>query len=232
VMLATDGELYGHHQEYRDLFLGQLVNGAINSSGIYLDFPATWLGKKSELSSAEIIENTSWSCHHGVSRWREDCGCTPGATWKYYLRQALNRIASDIDTLCDQFFSKSGINLTSARNAYIHVVNGEITFDHWILNQSSTIFTTSEIAKLELLFKAQKFRLRMFASCGWFFDRFDRIEPKNNLISAAYAIFLVEKALGIDLVYQYETSLSLIGNEVNGKDVFVEAYNRFKNQVN
>ncbi len=231
VMLATDGELYGHHQEYRDLFLSQLVNGSITTSGLFLDFPATWLQKKDELPSVEIIENTSWSCHHGIKRWCEECGCTPGATWKYYLRQTLNGIASDIDFHCDQYFSKFGIDLVSSRDTYVHVVNGEIAFDHWILNQTATDFSENELSKLKLLFQAQEFRLRMFASCGWFFEKFDRIEPKNNLISAAYSIFLVEKALEVNLLPKYESSLSKIGSEVNGKDVFIEAYNRFKNQV-
>jgi len=232
VMLATDGELYGHHQEYRDLFLSQLVNGSIQNSGLFLDFPAAWLHKKSEIPYAEIIENTSWSCHHGIARWREECGCTPGATWKLQLRNSLTDIARDIDFLCDQYFRRIGIDLDRSRHSYIKVLNGEIDFDDWILVQTATELTEREIKKLGMLFKAQEFRLRMFASCGWFFDRFDRIEPKNNLISSAFAVFLIEKALEIKLAQRYETSLSKIGNEVNGKDVFMEAYNRFQIEVN
>jgi len=39
----------------------------------------------------------------------------------------------------------------------------------------------------------------MFTSCGWFFDDFDRIEPKNNVAYAAQAVWLARLATGVDL---------------------------------
>jgi len=224
VLLATDGELYGHHQEYRDLFLGHLVNGSINESGLKLDFPAVWLQKVGELPIAEIIKNTSWSCHHGVSRWHEACDCTPRAAWKPYLRQSIELIARDVDDLCKNEFEKFGIDFLEARNSYIEVLNEEIGFKDWIQTKTNYPLNEAETQRLKTIFRAQDYRLRMFASCGWFFDRFDRIEPKNNLIYAAYTVFLVERVLNIELAKKYSSLLQQIRDEglnYSGRDYFL-----------
>ncbi len=229
-MMATDGELYGHHQIFRDLFLSQIVNGSMKSSGLQLEFPAVWLEKNSELPFGKIIEKTSWSCHHGIERCQDECGCTPGAKWKQPLREFLIDIASDIDNQCDQFMRKVEIDLENARTSYIEVLMGETSFDSWITVQTKRILSQSERITLAFLFKAQEYRLRVFTSCGWFFEDFDRIEPRNSVICAAYGIFLIEQALGVSLEAKYKTSLSRIKSEVSGITgdlVFYEAIKNF-----
>jgi hypothetical protein len=42
----------------------------------------------------------------------------------------------------------------------------------------------------------------MFTSCGWFFDDFERIEPKNDVAYAAQAVRLTRIATGVDLAPQ------------------------------
>jgi hypothetical protein len=39
----------------------------------------------------------------------------------------------------------------------------------------------------------------MFTSCGWFFEDFDRIEPRNVVAYAAQAVHLARLATGEDL---------------------------------
>ncbi|NMB59575.1 MAG: DUF3536 domain-containing protein, partial [Chloroflexi bacterium] len=43
------------------------------------------------------------------------------------------------------------------------------------------------------LLRAQYERQRMFTSCGWFFDDFNRIEPRNNVNYAAQAFWLTKQ---------------------------------------
>src|SRR5512136_168816 len=100
LLIASDGELYGHHQHFRDRFLAHLVNGASSSVGLEKSYPALWLKKYPPQHWVSIREGTSWSCHHGVERWRGNCGCTAGdGRWKGYLRQAFNRLAYQLDKI-------------------------------------------------------------------------------------------------------------------------------------
>ncbi len=69
LIVATDGELYGHHQSFRDKFLAQLMNGALADHKINHTFPALWLRNNPPVKTIKIRDNTSWSCHHGVARW-------------------------------------------------------------------------------------------------------------------------------------------------------------------
>ena len=99
ILAASDGELYGHHQPYREKFLSYLLDGAVEKQGIQREFPALWLRDLPVEDFTEIIENTSWSCHHGIERWRDVCGDAPTAIWKKPLRQFLNKLADSIDLI-------------------------------------------------------------------------------------------------------------------------------------
>ena len=98
LLLASDGELYGHHQSLRERFLARLVDGATQSLGIEKTYPGLWLAQYPPEIMVEIREGTSWSCHHGVQRWTGACTCHPGhAGWKEPLRLAFNHLAEGLD---------------------------------------------------------------------------------------------------------------------------------------
>ena len=97
LLIATDGELYGHHQPYREKFLSRLLDGSSNGIGLRATYPALWMKNHQVTGRARIVENTSWSCFHGIDRWRTECDCTAGSTWKAGLREGLSLIAARID---------------------------------------------------------------------------------------------------------------------------------------
>ena len=90
------------------------------TTGEFLEkFPPTW--------EAEVAENTSWSCSHGVERWRSDCGCNGGKPgfnqrWRGPLREALDLLRDETAPLAESFASDLLIDIWAARDAYIHVV--------------------------------------------------------------------------------------------------------------
>ena len=201
-LVASDGELYGHHQPFRDKFLAYLMDGVLEKKNIEAVYPGLWLKKHPATETIRIRENTSWSCHHGVSRWKEACGCAAHGEWKAPLRQAFNQIADAVD---QQYLSLVGKHLENPwelRHSYTQVLCGKMQPEEYIQSMLSGTLTTEETQAIELLLRAQFERQRMFTSCGWFFGDFDRIEPRNNIAYAAQAVWLTEQATGVDLSEQ------------------------------
>jgi alpha-amylase/alpha-mannosidase (GH57 family) len=217
IVIASDGELYGHHQPHRDLFLAHLVDGAGRRGGLTSTYPALWLKEHTVRRSIGIRENTSWSCHHGVSRWQGTCSCTPGdGTWKARLREALERLAREIDNLYLQTLKGYIRDPWGLRDRYIHVMLGEMSMGELVAESAGLRLPEGKVTQIHLLLEAQRERQRMFTSCGWFFPDFDRIEPKNNLAYAAQAVRLSRKATGIDLQPFAEHHLSKVHLSVAG----------------
>jgi hypothetical protein len=199
LLVATDGELYGHHQPFRDLFLAHLLKTASAQSGIVPTFPARWLREHPVRRTIGIRERTSWSCHHGVVRWMDDCGCTPsGSRWKAHLRYALDELAVALDQVYVATLQPFVADPWLLRDRYIHVMLGELSAKQLIEEVADRQLPPEQLRHIQMLLEAQRERQRMFTSCGWFFDDFDRIEPKNNIAYAAQAIRLTRLATGAD----------------------------------
>lgn len=231
LLIASDGELYGHHQPYRDKFLSRLLDGSSNGIGLRATYPALWLKNHQVTGKACIFENTSWSCYHGVERWRADCECTPGSTWKTGLREGLVKIAALIDEAFVETSRTHGLDPYAARNDFIQVVLGKYSFDEWLEGSVGKELSTIGKRRLDNLFKAQWLRHQMFTSCGWFFDELTRIEPRNNLAYAAHAVVLMESIYGRDFHTPALQALSQAVSKASGesaRDLFISAYQRFK----
>ena len=201
-IVASDGELYGHHQPFRDKFLSYLMDGALGKQKVDHMYPGLWLKKHPATQTIRIRENTSWSCHHGVSRWKEVCGCAAHGEWKAPLRNAFDRIADVLDREYISFVGKYLEHPWELRHNYACVMCGKMDAETYIQSMIPQTLPVEEIQTIKLLLKAQFERQRMFTSCGWFFDDFDRIEPRNNIAYAAQAIWLTEQATGINLTDQ------------------------------
>ncbi|HSQ27442.1 MAG TPA: DUF3536 domain-containing protein [Anaerolineales bacterium] len=200
VILASDGELYGHHKPFREQFLAHLLDGASTQHGITPTFPALWLKHNPPKQTIRIRENTSWSCHHGIARWTDECACSSlNGEWKSHLRKSLDHLATALELIYFETVYPLVPKPRSLRQRYIHALLGEIRTPDLINEMAGKILTKDQIFRIQLMLESQRERQRMFTSCGWFFDDFDRIEPKNNLAYAAQAVRLVRLATGEDL---------------------------------
>jgi len=127
ILIASDGELYGHHQPFRDYFLAYLMDGGGKKRGVEWTYPAQWLQEHEVKAKATLVSDTSWSCMHGIERWKEACGCTPQATWKAPLREALDQTAKALDTIYAEALAPLFADPWELRHRYIEVLLGEMT---------------------------------------------------------------------------------------------------------
>ncbi len=225
VIAASDGELYGHHQSYREKFLAYLMNGVLKVHQIEMTYPGLWLKKHMPQKFVKINEYSSWSCHHGIVRWMGECECSPGAVWKASMRWGLDKLADDIDQVYESYLGQFTPHMWQLRDDYIHVLLGEQSISSLLGDYVKNSISSQEKSNISLLLAAQYERQRMYTSCGWFFDHFHRIEPQNNIAYAAQAVWLLRKATGVDLIPKALALLKKVKSQrtgLRGDTVFAE----------
>jgi alpha-amylase/alpha-mannosidase (GH57 family) len=223
-ILATDGETFGHHQPLRQFFLQSLLRSEAPKAGFRITTPAEYLRQHPPTEQVVLVENTAWSCAHGVARWSTGCSCTPGdQQWKSRLRTAFDRLAGGIDALyqseCRQWIKQPW----KLRNSYINVMLGQLDGLELLQQFSSSAIPTPNAICLLHLLEAQRYRQAMYTSCGWFFEDLSRIETRNNIGYAAMAVELVRRATGIDLSSSFRNDLAAAKSWItdeNGRDFY------------
>ncbi len=215
VVIASDGELYGHHQPWREQFLARLI-GETSPPERPFDVPslseALAAAAARDIPAARLRERTSWSCHHGVERWAASCPCVPDGSWKGPLRIVLERLAGGVDALTERLSRElpGAPDPWAARDAYVDVVIGarpSATFAHDWLGSTSTAGQRSAFLGL---MAAQRWRLAMFASCAWFWDDPIRVETAGALRAATRAARILDHVAGSSLERRLVADLALV----------------------
>ncbi|MBI5518776.1 MAG: DUF3536 domain-containing protein [Desulfovibrio sp.] len=198
--LATDGETYGHHFKFGEMALAFALSQArAGVDGVSLTNYAAYLAQNPPRRRARIHENSSWSCAHGVERWRSDCGCAtehkPGwnQRWRGPLRDGLNAVKARLDAHYLQLGAKLFVNPEEALVSYGRVLSGlESAQAYAAANMRPKLKADDQRVAWRLL-TMQKWALSSFASCAWFFDDLGRIEPLNALTFALRAMQLASR---------------------------------------
>ena len=200
VNLATDGESYGHHFAFGEMALAWIFNKLEKDHEIKPMNYGAFLELSPPRYEVEIFENTSWSCAHGVERWRSDCGCCaacrPGwdQAWRAPLREGLDWLRDELAAVFETRGREVFRDPWAARDDYITVLlnpNGE-TRDAFLKRQALGELSAQQRFMALSLMESQLMSLYMFTSCGWFFDDITGLEPEQDLKYAARAMELVE----------------------------------------
>ena len=206
VHFATDGETFGHHHRFGEMALAYFISCLEEDADVRLVNYGTYLSMHPPVWQVEIVENSSWSCAHGVERWRSDCGCRLGGPtvhqrWRAPLRQALDGLKEKLDGLYEregqQYFQDS----TKALHGYIEaLLERDPDRTRRVLDGlARRPLNEEERSRALKLLEMQRHGQLMFTSCGWFFDDLSGIETVQILKLAARAIQLAEKNFGASL---------------------------------
>jgi Domain of unknown function (DUF3536)/Glycosyl hydrolase family 57 len=215
-VIATDGELYGHHQQFRDLFLQRLLVPGTGTPDRGFDVVslAEAIAEPDDRRHlpVRIAERTSWSCHHGVARWSAECPDAIDGRWKGPLRAALERLAASIDVVTEAAFSElpGSPDPWALRDRYVDVVVGAAGAEAFAA-EALPAAKASDPDRTRLLsfLEAQRWRLAMFASDGWYWDDPIRPETRQVLRAAARAVRIVDEAAGTGLERRLVADLGL-----------------------
>ena len=207
VHVATDGETYGHHRAYGDMALAFALHHIESGQLARLTNYGEFLEKHPPTHEVRIVENSSWSCVHGIDRWRSDCGCNSGMhsgwnqQWRAPLRKALNWLR---DTMMLRFESegkKLFISPWHARDAYIGVIldRSPENVRNFVEEHAKRELSQAEIVRALKLLEMQRHLMLMYTSCGWFFDDLSGIETVQIIQYAARALQLARELFTDDL---------------------------------
>ena len=197
VSTATDGETFGHHHHFGEMALAYAVKKIEKEKLARVTNYGEFLSRQGSFWEVDIHDGTSWSCAHGIERWRSDCGCRIhheegwNQAWRSPLRESFDFLKRIVDSIFD---SQGGALLKDpweARNDFVELMleDGPERREAFLRKHSKKHDARDE-AKIWDLLEAEKLSLFMFTSCGWFFDELSGIEP---LIVMRFAARVMER---------------------------------------
>ena len=214
--VAVDGETFGHHKKGGDEVLAAALRQFQQREDVELVNLSQALERFPPQHEAEIAEGSSWSCAHGIERWRSDCGCStsgqPGwhQLWRGPLRAALDGLRDRLAELYERETAKLLRDPWRARDELIELVLDpeRRRASEFLDRQAGRALDEQErMAALKLL-ELQRHALLMYTSCGWFFAEISGMETVQILKYAARAIQLARESTGTDLEPDFVEALA------------------------
>jgi len=234
VHIATDGESYGHHHRYGDMALAYCIRYIEENKLANLTNYGQFMNLFEAEYEIEIHENSSWSCVHGIERWRSNCGCNTGGTswnqeWRKPLRDTLNWLRDHLAEVYERemkFFNK---DVWGLRNKYINIIldRNIVNVEKFIKENAPENLDEEQTTKFIRLMEMQRQCLLMFTSCAWFFDEISGIETVQVLQYANRAIQLAERESDVHLEEEFIGRLSYIKSNIEDYDNGAVIYKRF-----
>jgi hypothetical protein len=230
--IATDGETYGHHHRCTDMALAYCLHYIESNDLAKVTIYGEHLEKFPPTYEVEIRENGSWSCSHGIERWRSNCGCCYGRypsgmqQWRAPLREAMDRLRDQLALVYEEKMAQFVSDPWELRNEYISVINDRSreNIEAFLSSHMGGRLSYEEIVAVLKLLEMQRNALLMYTSCGWFFDDICGIEAVQIMQYAGRAIQLAKEMDGKDFEPQFEAILESAPTNVkeyaNGKECY------------
>ncbi len=230
--IATDGETYGHHHASGEMALSYALHKIEREALARLTNYGEYLERYPPTAEAEIFPDSSWSCVHGLERWRTDCGCSSGAHpgwrqgWRAPVRAALDGLR---DAVAEPFEQRARDLLAdpwAARDDYIAVIldRSDESLDRFLSKHATRLLSDEERVKALKLLELQRHALLMYTSCGWFFDEISGIETVQVLQYAGRVLQLASELFGRGYEEAFQATLEKAPSNLpevgNGRAVY------------
>ncbi|MBI4848365.1 MAG: DUF3536 domain-containing protein [Nitrospirae bacterium] len=235
VHIATDGETYGHHHRGGDMALAYCLHYIESKKLAKLTNYGEYLEKHPPAYEVEIFENSSWSCIHGIERWRDNCGCHTGTRegwtqeWRKPLREALDELRYAAIPMFEEGLRDLLKNPWQARDDYISVIldRDEENVKRFFLRNAAKKLTREEKTRALKYLEMQRHAMLMYTSCGWFFDEVSGIETVQIMQYAAKVIQFALELKGASLEADFVDALAnapsnVYGNAAKPYEMFVK----------
>lgn len=215
--IATDGESYGHHHKFGDMALAYCLKYIEENDLARLTIYGEYLERHPPQYEAEIVENSSWSCVHGIERWRDNCGCNSGMQprwhqqWRAPLRQALDWLRDRSAVIYERELAAYVSDPWALRDAYIDIIldRSKPNIERFLSQHIHRALNAIEKNKILRCLEIQRNALLMYTSCGWFFDDISGIETVQIIKYASRVIQLVRRVSEEDLELGF---IEILGN--------------------
>jgi len=199
--IATDGETYGHHHHKGEMALSYALHHIETKKLAQLTNYGEYLTINPPTHEVEIVENTAWSCSHGIGRWNTDCGCNSGnkpdwnQSWRAPLRKALDHLR---DSLVEPYETRASELLLDpwlARDEYANIVleRTDARLDKFLATHARRGLSEDEVGTVLSLLEMQRHAMLMYTSCGWFFDELSGLETVQVIMYAGRALQLAQR---------------------------------------
>ncbi|MGH7711754.1 MAG: DUF3536 domain-containing protein, partial [Gemmatimonadaceae bacterium] len=203
VSIATDGETYGHHHKFAEMALARVITELSARRGVVVENFASFLTNNPPAQQVKLVEPTSWSCAHGVERWRSNCGDRingekyPSQAWRTPLRGGLDVLAAGLHALFEREGRDHFDDPWGARDKYGEAVAASPSELETFVSHLAP--RTSNVVRARQLLEMERNALRMYSSCAWFFDDIGGLEPRQAMRYAAYACELADGSVRDEL---------------------------------
>ena len=233
--IATDGESYGHHHRHGEMALSYALHHIESNNLAEITNYSKFLVENPPTHEVEIFENSSWSCVHGVERWKSDCGCNSGGhagwnqQWRGPLRAALDWLRDEAASRYEAKASELVKDPWAARDDYISVIldRSDQSLEHFFSQHAVRELRAEErVAALKLL-ELQRHAMLMYTSCGWFFDELSGIETVQVIQYSGRVVELAEQLFQQPIEGQFLEKLQAAKSNIPEHRDGAEIYRKF-----
>ena len=237
ISVATDGETFGHHKKHAERTLAFFMKSLVPQNRLKVVNFGEYLAEHQPVFEVRIKpgdngEGTSWSCVHGVKRWKEDCGCGGGGgwiqQWRKPLRESMDWLRDQMIIIYENIGSIFFNEVWKARNNYIGLLlePSSKNRDKFFKENAVRAFDENEIQIAIKLLEMQRYSMLMYTSCGWFFSEISGLETVKILEYASRAMELVRDVTGIELEEEFKNRLAAAKSNIpkykTGKGVYMK----------